>query len=154
MVHRTIIHIFAMSTALLGIAGTAAAQDIMTYPMAHHPDGLTIIVTYDAALLPNVSDIPIQDICSPHTPCQNATVLVDTPVWRGTPAELSAFQDDLQALFSTVNDQVAFPQEPVLVFTTLAATEVDPAARLTYESLIFDEADAANLDINVDLPRQ
>jgi len=109
-------------------------------------------MTYDAWLVSgDVVESPIDMICSPQVPCENSTILIDTPLWREAPEELSAFQGGLRDLFAVTDDPEVFPQAPNLVFTSLAATEAGTTARLAYEALIFEEADAVGVDVQVDL---
>ena len=151
MAHRIPAPWLAALAALTMTASASAQGDFMTLPLVHSPDQSVIILTYDAAVLPQVDHQPINLICSPQAPCQDTTLIIDTPLWRDEPEEISLFQEDLQRLLEVANDHGAFLQEPTIAFQSFGASASTPTQEI-YESLIWEEAEDADLTVSVEWP--
>ena len=112
--------------------------------------GDTLILTYDSGLLPTDGARPLDIACTVEAPCDDVTILVDTPLWRDEESDFNTFRDDIRGLVGITNDSNVFVGAPTIVFTNLGN---DPTTTLgDYESIILQETTSSTSVIALDLP--
>ena len=135
-----------VALATTALPSLAHAQGYMTLPLVDQSDQTVLAVTYDLSMSVPTSST-LDEWCTTDQPCNNTTILIDTPLWRNNQNEINVFQADLSDIMSAVQSD-RFTDTPAIVFTNFG--DDDQSSLSAYEAIIREETDAAAVEVEID----